>query len=432
MCRNSYRATTTHVVGAVVGSMLATSTAAFEVVPPGEAEQIRATAEIMTKLQDRRAATVNEPKGILLRGVHPKSHGCVKAEFVVNKEIDEKYRVGLFATPGKRFDAWIRYSNAAAVVDDDLQLGPDQERKNGSRGMAIKILNTEGDVLSLDEGQKNQDFLMINTPKFAFPDVRTYLRLNEALLRSPSGDSAADFFLPLQRVPAKEPLPRANDPDWGNMWVGFNSDDFKKTSKTIKIIKGEIEGKANTVRNPLQVQYFGAAPFLFGEGRAMKFSAAPCKAVEQRDFEDRKNLADPSKNYLREALTQSMKGPENICFNFKIQTRSEAELEAERAEKMLEEEPIEDATTLWRDELTSYEEVARITIPVPQAPDAPESIEHCEKLAFTPFHSLAAHRPIGGINRLRHEVYESSATHRRQAMDPPGTAPIVVPPGTVY
>jgi catalase len=437
MCKNAFYVAMTHAVSVVVGSMLVTSAAAFETVPPGEAEQIRATAEIMTKLQDRRAATVNEPKGILLRGVHPKSHGCVKAEFVVNKEIDEKYRVGLFSTPGKKFDAWIRYSNAAAVVADDLMAGLDGVRKNGSRGMAIKILNIEGDVLSLDEGQKNQDFLMISTPTFAFSDVRTYLRLNEVLLNpkvSPHGDIANGFFLPKTRLlEEKKPLPRANDLVWGNIWVGFNNDDLKKTLKSLKNI-GEIEGKGNTVRNPLQVQYFGAAPFLFGEGKAMKVSAVPCKAIEQRDFEDRKNLTDPPKNYLREALTQSMKGPESICFNFKIQTRSEAELEAERAEKLLEEEPIEDATTLWRDELTSYEEVARITIPVPQAPDAPEAIGHCEKLAFTPFHSLAAHRPIGGINRLRHEVYESSATHRRQplvpVMDPPGAAPSVVAPGT--
>lgn len=436
MYKNAFYVAMTHAASVVVGSTLATGAAAFETVPPGEAEQIRATAGIMTKLQDRRAATVNEPKGILLRGVHPKSHGCVKAEFVVNKEIDEKYRVGLFATPGKKFDAWIRYSNAAAVVDDDLQPGPDQERKNGSRGMAIKIFNVEGDMLSLDEGQKNQDFLMINTPMFAFSDVRTYLRLNQALLNpkvSPNGDKADGFFLPLQSLREKKPLPGANDPVWENTWVGFNNDDLKKTSKTFKIIKEEIEAKGNTVRNPLQVQYFGAAPFLFGEGRAMKVSAEPCKAVEQRDFEDRKNLTDPLKHYLREALTQSMKGPENICFNFKIQTRSEAELEAERAEKM-EDEPIEDATTLWRDELTSYEEVARITIPAPQAPDAPEAIGHCEKLAFTPFHSLAAHRPIGGINRLRREVYESSATHRRQPLvpaAPPGTVPSQVPAGTV-
>src|SRR5215212_2404199 len=101
MYGNTAHAVMTYAVGVVVGSALATSTAAFEVVPPGEAEQIRATAEIMTKLQDLRAKTVEEQKGILLRGVHPKSHGCVKAEFTINKDIDEKYRIGLFATPGK-------------------------------------------------------------------------------------------------------------------------------------------------------------------------------------------------------------------------------------------------------------------------------------------------------------------------------------------
>ena len=442
MGRNMSRAVMTCAVGAVAGSILATGHGAafefvppLEVIPPGEAEQIRATAEIMTKLQDRRAATVNEPIGILLRGVHPKSHGCVKAEFVINKDIDEKYRVGLFATPGKKFDAWIRYSNAAAVVADDLQLGPvqqgpEQERKNGSRGMAIKILDVEGEFLSLDSGRQNQDFLMINTPMFAFPDVRNYLRLNEALLNpkvSPHGDKPDGFFLPLNQA-----VPQANDPIWGNVWVGFDAEDLKNTKETLRIIKQEIEGKDHTVRNPLQVQYFGAAPFLFGEDRAMKVSAAPCKAVEQPDFPDRKNPDDPSINYLGEALTQSMKGPENICFEFKIQTRRREELRVDQ---------IENATTLWPEELTSYENVARITIPVPQAPDAPEAVEHCKELAFTPFHSLAAHRPIGGINRLRREVYESSATHRRlppvsagtvPPVVPPGTVPPVVPPGTVY
>ena len=118
----------------------------------------------MTKLQDRRAATVDDQKGILLRGVHPKSHGCVKAEFLVNKDIDEKYRAGLFATPGKKFDAWICYSNAAALREDDLKINPrDNERKNGSRGMAIKILDVDGEFLSLDKGKQNQDFLMITT-----------------------------------------------------------------------------------------------------------------------------------------------------------------------------------------------------------------------------------------------------------------------------
>ena len=147
-------------------------------------------------------------KDMLLRGVHPKSHGCVKAEFAVNDDLDESLRVGLFATPGKTFEAWIRYSNAAVLREDDLKADdPDKkdERKNGSRGMAIKVLDVEGEMLSEDDGHSNQDFLMINTPEFAFANVRDYLRLNRVMMlpviekiQSKTGDKINGYLLPLK------------------------------------------------------------------------------------------------------------------------------------------------------------------------------------------------------------------------------------------
>ena len=157
----------------------------FETIPPGEAEQIDATAAIMTMLQDKRRDNDETQNRELLRGVHPKSHGCVKAKFTVNDELDKKYRVGLFARPGQTYDAWIRYSNAAALREDDLKAPdakpgmPPNPRENGSRGMAIKILDVEGQLFSKDNGRQNQDFLMINTPEFAFSDVHNYLRLEQ-------------------------------------------------------------------------------------------------------------------------------------------------------------------------------------------------------------------------------------------------------------
>ena len=158
---------------------------AFETIPAGEADQIEATAAIMMQLQDKRQKNDLTQNGQLLRGVHPKSHGCVRAEFTVNSDISPQYRVGLFANPGQKYDAWIRYSNAAALREDDLKAPPikvgmpPSERENGSRGMALKILDVEGSFLSKDNGQQTQDFLMINTPEFAFSDVRNYLRLNQ-------------------------------------------------------------------------------------------------------------------------------------------------------------------------------------------------------------------------------------------------------------
>lgn len=105
MGQNTLRVALTWAAGVIGGAAMATGAAAFEAVPDGEAEQIQATATIMTDLQTRRAETVDEQRNLLLRGVHPKSHGCVRARFTVAEELAEKYRVGLFASPGKAFDA---------------------------------------------------------------------------------------------------------------------------------------------------------------------------------------------------------------------------------------------------------------------------------------------------------------------------------------
>ena len=301
----------------------------FETVPPAEPQQIDRLVEITNKLQDRRAKEDASQQGRLLRGVHPKSHGCVRADFTVNSDLTEEYRVGLLAHPGQTYQAWIRFSNAAALREDDLKPGPTGTRTNGSRGMALKVLDVEGEILDTDGGRHDQDFLMINTPEFAFPDVRNYLRLNEVLLRSKNAADALAFFA----VPAQPPLPPANDPHWDNVWVGFTAEDGLSTQTSLGIIKKKIE--TQPVRHPMQVQYFGAAPFLFGPDRAMKVSAEPCQKVEQVAFTD-VTADNPSPDYLRAALTETMHGKEPACFNFKIQVRTKAEL--------TESGQIEDAT----------------------------------------------------------------------------------------
>lgn len=391
---------------------------AFETVPPAEAGEIDETAALTIALQSIRAKTDESQEGRLLRGVHPKSHGCVMARFVVNDDIEEKYQVGLFAQPGmkKGYDAWIRFSNASVLREDDLKADNDDVRQNGSRGMAIKVMDVEGDMLSKDDGQSNQDFLMINTPEFAFANVRDYLRLDRILALSEKGNDAALFFLPLNLDALGEPkdgespettkersklkaimeaIPAFNE---------FTSVDLGGTKASIGVIKGKIERK--TVRNPMQVEYFGAAPFWFGAGQAMRFSAAPCEATDQAPFVD-VTPDNPSKDYLGEALTQTMKGKKDVCYDFKVQLRS-----VDADDPKLEELKLEDATKIWSDDGTGYVNVARITIKVPQKPDTDEAIEHCEKLAFSPWHSLTDHQPLGGINRLRRKVYSDSAGHR--------------------
>ena len=356
----------------------------FEIVPNDEAAQIADIAKKTIQLQNTRAIVFKEAQeGQKLRGVHPKSHGCVVGNFEINKDIAPNLQVGLFSKPGKRYKTLIRYSNASVRLSPDLENG-----ENGSRGMAIKIFDVDGEMLVKDKGANNQDFLMINTPAFAFPNVRSYQRLTNALLASPSGVD-----------------PRAAFAE-GSDWTDEDRENLKKTLKSLGQIKSKI------VRNPLEVQYFAAAPSTFGNDRVMKFSAAPCGGEKtQIPFND---PSEATPNYLHEALASTMSQGENVCFDLKIQVQSIDQVKADRKNSDVSKgDLIEDATREW--DKIPFLNVAKITIPTPQAVDlADPTQQDCKSQAFNPWHSLAEHKPLGGINRLRRPVYIHSADNRRQ------------------
>lgn len=350
--------------------------------PDQEVQQIDEITAITVKLLDKRYPL---PKKIL-RGVHPKSHGCVRATFTINPDIAPEFQVGLFAQPGKQFDAFIRFSNAAAVVaPDTTEIDPRTKKEveeHGSRGMAIKVLDVGGKVLIDDNGARNQDFLMINQPMFAFANTEDYLRLERVLDRD--NDIADGFFAPLFSL----------DPS-------VTDEQKKRIAKSFTIVKDVIQ--KTDIGNPLGIQYFSAAPFLFGSDRVMKFSAKHCAGVPPA-----KSPPKPRPdNYLRDALTETMNRNEDIHFDFMLQVRRMGDDFGE------ENELIENASTVWNDDFVS---VAKINIPAPQPDvDSEENKAHCEKLAFTPWHSLVEHQPIGSINRLRKSVYQASAGHRIEA-----------------
>lgn len=352
---------------------------------PEEGAQIAEITRLTPEMQDKRKPIQG---GAVLRGVHPKSHGCLAAEFRVNENIKERFRVGLFASPGKTFKADLRFSNAAVHTGDDLAVGASGTRENGSRGMAVKVRNVGGSVFIKDEKESNQDFLMINTPEFAFRNSRDYLRLTKAVHASKLALDPTKYFDPAHDLP--------QDPNQAKDVI----DGIKASGR---VIGGPQGIKSKTVRNPLQVQYFGAAPFLFGTGRAMKFSAQPCGGeTPQEAFTEIEKTTLP-KDYLRAALTETVKKGTDVCFDFMIQVRGKEDVDALK---------IDDATTQWPDELANYEPVARITVKAPQRPDTPEATAYCEALSFTPWHSLKEHQPLGSINRLRQDVYGASAGHR--------------------
>jgi hypothetical protein len=391
-----------------------------EIVPPGEPAERLETANLTRILQNQRKPLQNNR---ILRGVHPKSHGCVNATFSVLEYIDSAYKFGLFAH-GVTYSAIIRYSNASVLLEPDLKDGD-----NGSRGMAIKVfgLNKNLGLFELEDGDaRNQDFLMVNTPEFAFATVRDYLRLTRILTL---GKGAGPFFIPLilknsglltvnpDGTLTLNPL-QGSEPEqiksaWefyknGPPFKGFNLGDLMKTGDSAAAIKNI---KSRTVRNPLEVQYFSAAPFRFGPEQVMKFSVIPAAgAVPQQPFSlEEKAFVDD--NYLAQALQESIAKGKTIHLSFMIQTAEKSQL-AGRADEM-----IENAAFTWNEDEFPFVKVAHIVID-PKKQENVEFVNACSSERFTPWHALKAHEPLGGINRLRRPVYCESGEFRPDGMDP--------------
>jgi hypothetical protein len=363
----------------------------LERIPAGEAAQIESIVRLTVEQLKRRYPGADSVR----RGVHVKDHGCVTARFKVIDALPEPLRVGVFAKAGHEYEAYVRFSNAAVAVAPVSDVGADGATRHGSRGMAVKLLGVTGEPLVPTFGPLTQDFLMVNQPVFPFSNVEDYLALSEVLVAN--ADKADKFF---ERVRMKDGKPDLTDAA------------TRRALGTLQIVKRVQSATMPPAyqappASPADNRYFSGAPFLFGADRVMKFSASPVSpasgglpVVSERD-------------YLRMALLKRLTAPnaEDLVFEFQVQIRTTAEL-AGRIDT-----EIEDACCEWDENEYPFETAGILTIP-PQDFETEQQRTVCERLIFTPWHGIAEHRPLGGINRLRRAVYEASAQLRSMPKEP--------------
>lgn len=300
----------------------------------------------------------------MTRDVHAKAHGCVRATFTVAQDVPADHRAGVLSEPGRSYAAWIRFSSGSSKLQSD--------KKSDARGMAIKLMGVEGQKLL--EGEKDartQDFLLITHDAFFIKDAKDYLEFFRLLEK---GSNPARFFF--GRLPWR--------------WT-----EFRAARQLVK--------KGAAVVDPMQASYFSATPYQLGERSVVKYAARPCEAARLRA------RRDGSPDFLRLAMMRSLDVKEGspACFQFMVQRRSEPATM-----------PVEDARIPWDQEKSPFVPVATVTIPVQEFPGEAHA-RWCENLAFTPWHSLPAHRPLGNINRTRKVVYEAVSTFRREANGAP-------------
>lgn len=284
----------------------------------------------------------------MLRQVHTKMHGCVKATFSIEKNLSEDLKVGVFAKE-KDYHAWVRFSNGNTTTQKD--------RKKDIRGVAIKLLGVPDEKLLTDERLlQTQDFLLMSSETF-FAKTITELNTLLAALTSASKIKSLLFFL--------------NPFHLGTL---------------LRIKKSMV-----ACDNPLSIPYWSTQPYQFGKTDcAVKYFLKP-SPVNTTVVENTKDY-----NYLRYNLAQTLYDNE-AKFDFFVQFQTDAEAM-----------PIEDPTVPWT---SQFIKVATLSIPA-QTFDSNAQMEYGDNLSFNPWHSLPEHRPLGSFNRVRKRVYEVMSKFR--------------------
>lgn len=328
---------------------------AKEHIPTDEAAMTQDIIQTAVRIVDQHRENTR-----YLRDAHAKAHGCVKAEVQVLADLTPELRQGVFTEAGKTWQATLRLSNGNAY--------PQFDSVRDARGMAVKLLDVPGTQLLKDQQSRGeQDFVMFSHPNFFVSNVAEY---RQNIAAQADGKQVMAFF-----------------PNWD------------PRSWQVRHLFIALATLAPAPASPTQTTYFSVSPYKFGTANA-KFRVAP-------DPESCPSYTLPAQNqtlpnFLRSALNQQLSTDRvPACFVLQIQRQDPTRYM-----------PIEDTSIEWRESDAPFETVARIKIPA-QDFDTPALNLQCDNQAFNPWFGLEAHRPIGGINRLRKAVYEAVSDYRR-------------------
>ena len=333
-----------------------------ETIQPDEQktfDDIAATMhDIMHKIGDRQRRTT--------RAVHSKSHALVKAQVTIKDGLPEPLRQGLAAQPGS-YGAILRFStNPGDILSDHI---------SSPRGLAIKIVGVEGETLPNHAGQVTQDFTMVNGSVFDTKD-------------------AAGFLKNMQMLDQ-----HANDPEALKQAVSTASRIGETVLETVGLKSSFLKGFGEPANNPLGETYYTQAALRWGNylGKVGLFPVSEnLKALYK------KGLPHASEwNALRDEFSRFFKEESEAVWELRVQLCTD-----------LEKMPVEDAHQEWDEKESPYLAVATVIAKAQEIYSDARRVFVDEKLSFNPWHALAAHRPLGNINRARFQAYAMSSKFR--------------------
>jgi hypothetical protein len=335
---------------------------AMETISEHEAKTIQGLIETMDRIQ----SIVAEDIGHAKRGVHAKAHGLLVGELEVLPDLPLILAQGLFASP-QTYPAVLRLSTIPGDVLDDAVSVP--------RGAALKIVGVNGPRVPGSEQDVTQDFLFVNGKAFGAANPDAFLR-NLKLLAATT-DRAPGLKRVLSLV---------------TRGLEKVVEDLGSQSPTLLTLGGYPEV------NILGDEFYSQGPILYDHYIA-KLALKPFSDNLRALTGQRLNLSGRPDG-IRQAVVEFFKTNAAV-WDIQVQLRTN-----------LKTMPIEDASVAWPETESPYLSVARLHMPAQDAwrADRVELVD--ERMSFSPWHALAAHRPLGGIMRARRAVYAAAARFR--------------------
>jgi hypothetical protein len=150
--------------------------------------------------------------------------------------------------------------------------------------------------------------------------------------------------------------------------------------------------------HPLGETYFAQTAFRYGDYIA-KVSLVPVSPGLTERTGDRVNVHG-RQDALREDITKVLI-EQGGTWKFRVQLCTD-----------LKAMPVEDPTVVWDEKQSPFMTVATLTVDPQITWTHGRSEAQEDRLSFSPWHGLAAHRPLGAVNRARRTLYDFSADYR--------------------
>ena len=338
-------------------------TDAVEEIADDEAE----TIDGLIKAAKAISATTYKDEGHAIRSVHAKSHALLDGELTVLGGLPAELAQGLFATAAT-YKVALRLSTSPGDMLPDSVSTP--------RGLALKVFDVPGDQLSGATGDATQDFLMVDAPAFLAPEPKAFLGSLKPLVAS------------------------TDKVEW--LKVAFSTV-LRGVEGTIEAVGGK-SGKlialgGHRASNPLGETYFTQVPIRYGDYIA-KVRATPVGALAA--LKDAPVDVGERDDALRAAVGEHFKD-----------TGGEWEVQVQLC-RDLDKMPVEDAAVEWPEDASPFVTVARLTVAAQPSWSLDNVAAIDTGLAFSPWHGLVAHRPLGGIMRARKPVYTALQSERSE------------------